>query len=274
MWQKIRRLGLEIYCFFTAPFVVRNCLGMVTLVSLLFFMTIWWLKCYTNHSESLQVPSYVGINIREAVRKAKTRDFNVAISDSIYMPGKAPGEVLSQNPKPESRVKEGRTIYFTVAKSNPDIVRLPDIAGNDDYDMYSRLCSRMGLKTRISSRVAAPKLEPNTILDVLYRGDTITRRLSAGFSVEMGATIDFVVSDQVTLNVSIPDCVCQTFDAAKFLLSSSNLNLGTVIKDASVTDPEAAYVWKQTPRYDPEGKMRVGEQLDLFLTQDKPASCR
>jgi UDP-N-acetylmuramate--alanine ligase len=273
MWQKLRRYALEIYAFLTAPLVVKNCLGMLAVITGLMLSTMWWLKCYTNHGESVEVPSYEGMSFREASRKARSRDFNVAISDSIYVPGKAPGEIISQNPKAQSRVKEGRTIYFTIAKNNPDIVKLPDLVGSDDYDLYSRKLSRLGLKPRIVARVADPRLEPNTIVSAIYRGDTITRNLRTGFSAEMGATIDFVVSEQVTMTVSIPDCVCQTLDAARFLIKTNNLSVGTIIANASVTDQESAYVWRQSPRFDPNGTMRVGEQVDLWLTQEKPATC-
>jgi beta-lactam-binding protein with PASTA domain len=274
MWEKIRRLGVEIYCFFTAPFVVKNCLGILTIGGGLFMMTFWWLKCYTNHGESIQVPNYIGMNLQEAARKALDRDFNVEVSDSIFIPGKAPGEITMQDPAPESRVKEGRTIYFTVTKNNPDIIKLPDLTGgSDDYDLYSKKCTRLGLKPRVLARVADPKLEPNTIVDVIYNGDTITHDIRYGFKVEMGATIDFIVSEQVTLTVTMPDCVCQTYDAAKFLITASNLSVGSVIKDATVTDEENAYVWRQNPKFTDGATMRVGEQIDLYLTQEAPEGC-
>ena len=71
IWLKIRRLGIELYCFLTAPFIVRNCLGLLVFFGGLFLLTFWWLKCYTNHGESLQVPSYVGMRLREAALKAR-----------------------------------------------------------------------------------------------------------------------------------------------------------------------------------------------------------
>jgi beta-lactam-binding protein with PASTA domain len=273
MWPKIRRIGVELYAFFTAPFVVKNCLGMLGLVFGFLMLTFWWLKCYTNHGDSVQVPNYVGMSFRDASKKARARDFSVAVSDSIYVPGKPPGEVISHNPPAESRVKEGRTIYFTVAKNNPDLIKLPDLAGGDDYDIYSRKLSRLGVKPRIAARVANPKLSPNTIVAIIYQGDTITSKVRYGYAVEMGSTVDFLVSEEVTLSVNMPDCVCQTYDAAKFLIQSSDLALGQVIKDATITNPETAYVWRQSPKYDPNAIMRKGEQIDLYITQEKPKNC-
>jgi len=40
-----------------------------------------------------------------------------------------------------------------------------------------------------------------------------------------------------------------------------------------VVDPETAYVRRQSPKYDPNGTMRKGEQIDLYITQDKPREC-
>lgn len=271
VWQRIRRFGFELYAFFTAPFVAKNLLGVIGMLTLFFLLTFWWLKCYTNHGESLQVPSYVGMSYREAARKAGARDFAVAVSDSLYVPGKPPGEVLSQNPRAESRVKEGRTIYFTVAKNNPDLIRLPDLSTGDDYDIYSRKLSRLGLKPRILARV--PDRFPNTIMTVLYRGDTITRKIARGFTVEMGGTVDFIVSEEVTLTVSIPNCRCQTLAAAKFLVRTSNLSIGSIIADGTITDEQNAYVYRQRPGFEPSGTMRVGEQIDLYITQERPKDC-
>ncbi len=237
-------------------------------------LTMWWLKCYTQHGESVQVPNFVGMGFREASHKARLRGFQIVVNDSIYVPEKPPGVVLMQNPKPQSRVKEGRTLYFTVTKRNPDIVRLPNLVGNDDYDLYSRKCQRLGLKPRVIARIANPKLTPNTIIDVLYRGDTITQAIRYGFEVEMGSEIDFVVSEQVAVVVEIPNCLCLTYDAARFLITSSNLNVGAVIKDATVVDEMSAYVWRQSPPYDPNGILRIGEQIDLYLTQELPAGCQ
>ena len=270
MWQRIRRFGVELYAFFTAPFVFKNCLGMFGVVAGFLMLTFWWLKCYTNHGDSMEVPSYVGMSFREAARKARSRDFGVAISDSLYVQGKPPGEIVAQDPKPKSRVKEGRTIYFTVTKNNPDIIKLPPFVTGEDYDLYSRKLSRLGLKPRIVARVPDPKAGANIILDVVYKGDTITRRIRNGLPVEMGSTIDFIVSEEVTLTVTIPDCVGQTLDAAKFLIQTNELHVGTIIPDGTVSkDDNDAMVYRQSPKYDPNGTMRKGEQIDLYITKRK-----
>jgi len=40
-----------------------------------------------------------------------------------------------------------------------------------------------------------------------------------------------------------------------------------------VTDELNAYVWKQVPAYSPNTTIRIGEQVDVYLTQKPPAGC-
>jgi hypothetical protein len=75
------------------------------------------------------------------------------------------------------------------------------------------------------------------------------------------------------VDVDIPDCVCQTLEAARFLLQTRNLNVGSILSNSSVTDRNTAYVWKQNPPYEPDAILRVGDQVDLWLTQELPANC-
>jgi beta-lactam-binding protein with PASTA domain len=273
MWQKIRHIGIEIYCFLTAPLVAKSCLGIFAAFCGFVLLTALWLKCYTNHNESMETPNYVGLSYAEARKKARNRDFNVEIADSIFQVNTVPGMVLSQNPEPGSRVKEGRTLYFTVSKNNPDLIKLPSLRSNDEYERYSKTLARLGLKPRIVGNTHNSKLEPNTIVAVIYKGDTVTHKLEIGVQVAMGEYIDFVVSEQLGLDVVVPDCVCKTYDAAKFLIISNNLTLGTTVKDATVTNIETAYVMRQTPSYAADTKIRVGEQIDLYLTQKPPSGC-
>ncbi len=273
MWQRIRQIGIEFYCFLTAPLVLKNCLGMTAFLATLFFLTFFWLKCFTRHGESMEVPNYQNLLFREAERKAEARGFRVAVSDSIFKVGAPAGMVLSQNPLPGQRVKEDRTLYFQIAKNNPDVVKLPSLAASDDYEVFARALQRLDLKPRVLARVADDKLEENTILQVLWKGDTVTGDLKKGIFVEKGSVIDLIVSQKEAIAVNVPDCVCQTFDGAKFILSASNLNLGTVVADQTVTDRESAYVWRQSPRFDPRGKMRAGQSVDIWLTQNRPKGC-
>lgn len=273
MWQRLRHLGIEIYCFLTAPLVVKNCLGMMGLVFGFFALTFWWLSCFTHHGERIEVSNYDKMSFRDAEKKADRNGFRVAVSDSVYRVGVPMGRVVQQSPAPGSRVKENRTIYLTVTKNNPDVVKMPDLSGTDDYEQYAKKLSRLDLRPRILARVANEKLEPNTILDVLVKGDTVTDRLRKDFYVDKGTVIDLIVSQKETTTIGIPDFVCHTLDEAKFLLTANNLSIGSVIAGTDVTDKSTAWVWRQSPRFDPKGIVRAGQPIDLYLVQNRPKGC-
>lgn len=265
--------------FLTTPFVVKNCLSMVILVVLCFFITFKWMKCYTRHGESLQVPDYKGMQVKDAIKKAKARNFNLVVSDSISRPDLPPLEIISQTPKALSRVKTDRTIYLLVAKAQLDTKRLPSLRGNYNYAQYSANLSQIGLKTKIKERQFDWKQAENTILYMYYDGEKITQDdIENGVDVEDGATIEFVVTEKDggggDTFVDMPELVCQTLDEARFQISNYNLNVGSIIEDATVTNQESAYVWKQIPAYVPGETIRVGSQIDLHLTQYRPDDCQ
>lgn len=272
--KKLKYFGKETFYFLTSPVFIKNFLGIITLLAVLLFISFWWMHCYTKHGSSLQVHDYTGMTLEEARKKAKEKSFDIVVNDSIYLPEKAPNTVLNQNPKPLSRVKENRKIYLSITKSNPDMVTLPDLlSGNDDYRNYKRKLERLRVRTDIVDRKFSSKLEANTILEVIYQGDTITDQLKEGVRVAMGTTVEFVVTEKSGGRVPIPDLLCKSYDAAQFLVGNYNLNLGSIIEDETVNNRYKAYIWKQVPPYKKGAKIRVGGQIDLYLTQYRPDDC-
>jgi eukaryotic-like serine/threonine-protein kinase len=269
-----RKAGIEIYNFVSSGIFLRNFGGIVGTITLFLILTFWWINCYTRHGESLLVEDYVGMDMDDAIAQAFDNSFEIVINDSTFIPGQDPGIILVQNPKPQSTVKKNRKVYVSVTKKVPEAIALPELrGGNDDYDNFSKKCERKYITTEVSKRVFSNKLEPNTILEVYYNGEKITDKLNGGFSIPKGSTIQCEVTQRGGGTVPIPELVCKKYDAATFLASNFNLSIGSVIADNTVTDQNAAYVWRQVPRYSPSGNMKVGGQIDIYLTQYKPRDC-
>lgn len=272
--DRIKRWGREVFLFLTSFIFLKNLVGALAFLGLLFFFTSWWMQCYTNHGESLQVHDYMGLELDDAIRKAKSRSFSIVVNDSIYLPGKAPNLVINQNPRPLSRVKEDRKIYLSITKSLADMVTLPNLFdGSDDYSSYQTKLRRLDVASKVVGRRYSSKLEENTILEVIYGKDTITDDLDSKYQVPKGAIVGFIVTEKGGGSVPIPNLICQKYDAARFVIGNYNLNIGSVIKDATVTSETTAYIYKQVPRYKASGSVRVGEQIDIYLTQRRPDNC-
>ena len=271
--NKLKAIGKEIYFFVTSQIFFKNFGGMVVLMSLLVFFTFWWMRCYTKHGESLQVHDYTSMSLEDAIEKAVSRSFEIVVNDSTYRRGMEPNTVLTQSPKPFSRVKENRKIYLTITKTIPDLVKLPDFRGNDDYSNYARKLERLEIDTKIKSRQFRSKLESNTILEVFYEEERITNKIAEGFEVKKGSTVEFIVSEKGGGTVPIPNLVCMKFTEAEFNVKGYDLSVGSIIPDATVTDESNAYVWKQTPKYSSSAMLKIGSQIDIYITQNIPENC-
>ncbi len=276
--NKLKAIGKEIYYFATSQIFIKNFGGVAVLLSLILFFTFWWMRCYTKHGESLQVHDYTSMNLEDAIEKASSRSFEIVVNDSTYRRGMEPDIVLTQSPKPFSRVKENRKIYLTITKTDPEPVKLPDPRGNDDFNNYSRKLDRLDLVAEIKSRQFRSKLEPNTILEVYYDGEKLydekrTNLIAEGFEIPKGSTIQFIVSERGGGTVPIPNLVCMKYTEAEFNIKGFDLSMGSVIPDATVTDQNSAYVWKQTPKYSSFSMLRIGSQIDIYITQNIPENC-
>jgi eukaryotic-like serine/threonine-protein kinase len=276
--NKLKAIGKEIYFFISSQIFLKNFGGAVLLLSLLLFFTFWWMRCYTKHGESLQVHDYTSLRLEDAIDKANSRSFEIVVNDSIYRHGMEPNVVLTQSPKPFTRVKENRKIYLTVTKFVPDPVKLPDPRGNDSYGNYSRRLERLDLIPNIKSRRFDSKTEPGTILEIIYEGEKVydvkrINKLTDGFNVPKGSTIEFIVSERGGGTVPIPNLVCMKFSEAEFIVKSNDLSIGSIIPDATVTDEANAYVWKQTPKFSRATMLKLGSQIDIYITQNIPENC-
>jgi len=83
-----------------------------------------WLKWYTHHGEELILPDYIDKPLVQAENDAADRNFEIVVTDSIFLVGRPGGIIYDQNPKPGSKVKRKRKIYTIVTKSGADMIKV------------------------------------------------------------------------------------------------------------------------------------------------------
>ncbi|HRJ14601.1 MAG TPA: PASTA domain-containing protein [Saprospiraceae bacterium] len=162
--------------FLRSGIFLRNLAALAAFAVLGIFLLQLVLRFYTRHNESVQVHDYVGMSLNEAIAKARSRNFRIVVTDSIFKVDARPNMVLEQSPAPLSRVKERRRIYLTVTKATPDMVALPDMVGSYNYDQYSRKLAWVNVRSKVRERKFDEKLEENTILHFFYEGKQYTER--------------------------------------------------------------------------------------------------
>ncbi len=271
--EKLGNTGREILLFFTSKIFLKNLAGMLGLIALLLLVSFFWMSSYTLHGESLQVPSFMNMNIDDAINQANNQNLKVVVNDSIWSADKPAGTVLEQSPKPLSKVKEKRTIYLTITKFQAEEKLLPTLAGNDNYNYYARRLKQLKVNLKVRSKQFSNKLEENTILYLYVDDKKISASdLKKGVKVPQGATVEAVVTTRGGARVSIPNLICKKYSEAEFIIGGSQLSI-SVIKDGTVKSLEDAYVWKQSPSPSNGKTLTVGSTIDVYVKKRPPADC-
>jgi len=274
--NKLKYWAKELWYFISSVLFLKNFAGMIGSLVILLLLTVWFLRCYTDHGDAIPVSDFVGMTYAEAMKVANKADLSLQIMDSVFIVNREPGMVLDQSPKPGLQVKEGRSIYLTITKFQPDMFPLPILAESSyDYNLYKKILKRKGITAEIKERVFDPRQAANSIVYLEYDGERIEDSdIKKGVEIPMGDTINFVITESVSRTVQIPSLICKTYDEAEFLISNSALSLGNVIEDGTVGSRADAYVWKQEPGYTPSTQINKGTSITVYLTGDLPNRCQ
>ncbi|MFK7982607.1 MAG: PASTA domain-containing protein [Saprospiraceae bacterium] len=271
--SRVKNIGRELLLFLTSKIFLKNLAGMIALVAGILALSFFWMSSYTHHGESLQVPSYLNMNIDEATQQAKQQNLKIVVNDSIWSADKPAGTILEQSPKPLSKVKEKRTIYLTITKFQAEEKLLPTLAGNDNYNYYARRLKQLKVNLKVKSKQFSNKLEENTILYLYVNDKKVTARdLKGGIKVPQGAMVEAVVTTRGGGRVSVPNIVCKKYTEAAFIIEGSQLNV-SVVPDGTVKSLDNAYVWKQIPEYSSGKTLSVGSTIEVRVTKRPPAEC-
>ncbi len=243
-----------------------NLLIAVVVLLVVIQSTMFYLKAYTNHGETVTVPDLRGMTLEEANILLQTNKLSYFVMDSSYVVGKPASSVLDQDPPPDSKVKENRKIYVTINSVLPPKVKMPDLV-DKHLRVVSPILESQGL--RLGELTYRAALGLNVVLEQQYRGNNI----KAGALVPKGSKINLVLGNGLgETSVEVPNLIGLTLSEAKWALMSKNLNLGYVEWDETVRDSTTAVIFKQLPDYDysqPE-MLNYGEAVDVYLTKTLP----
>jgi len=243
---------------FTFSKFLKNVLIMagIGIVFVLFFFYIY-LPSSTNHNETITVPELIGLTYEDLDEFVIKRDLRYEIvEDSGYSESAAPLSILSQNPKPGSKVKMNRKIYIALNAKVPPKVKMPNLI-NTDVQNAEDILNTNGLK--LGSLTYEPNLANNAVLAQTINGKPI----DAGTSIFKGSSIDLVIGDgEGVQRFLTPDFIGKTLDDVKFQINASKLKLDVInfIKVDSVAENT---IYKQLP---PAGSMiRSGSLIEIWV---------
>jgi D-alanine-D-alanine ligase len=266
----------NIFQYLKSKIFLKQILFLGGAVFLLLFLIQLWLRFYTNHGQKLELPKFVGMDLASASELADDKSFELVVIDSIFIVGKKGGLITDQNPKSGSLVKENRKIYITITKYNTETIKvadLPTLYGNA-FDQKKTELKYREIECVIKDYAYDPG-EPNHILEVYYKGELIISKdgRKEDVVIDKGGILECIVSRKDGGDVTIPDLRCMEVEEAKFLLESSKLELGDILKRGNAEPDATLYVIAQSPPYDGISNVKMGDKISITVAPTKPMDC-
>jgi eukaryotic-like serine/threonine-protein kinase len=222
----------------------------------------FWMGYATEHGTVIEVPSYLGISVKDLEAFSDTIPLQYVVNDSIYSDDYPKGTVADQDPAPGTGAKRGRKIYLTVNAVMPQQVKMPDLR-DLSFRQAKAVLETVGL--RLGDISYRPDIAKNAVLDQMVG----SRAIAPGKLLFKGTRVNLVLGDGLSnVEMAMPYLLYHRLDSVTDYLRSMSLNIGLVVIDTPVTDSTRLRVYRQIPAYEPGRTIRGGDSFDLFLRQD------
>ena len=186
-FAKIRPMNFFRFLFST-PIIKQLCLAIVACI-IFSFLTLKWLKSYTNHGTFVEVPNLVGLSLDDAETTLQNFDLRTQVQDSSnYNPKYPSGAVVEQEPLAGAQVKENRKIYLILNPSDYRKVIIPDVIRSTLRQTRPTL---EALGFRIGKLIYVDDLGRDEVLELRFRG----QKINAGDMIKKTSAIDLVLGN-------------------------------------------------------------------------------
>ncbi len=226
----------------------------------------------TDHANYERVPTVMGQNIDAAKIILQSKGFKVEVADSVYDNSIGALSVVRQSPDVDALVKSGRTIFLTINRAAAPQVEMPNLVG---FSIRSAQMYLANLGLRIGDTSYRPDIARNAVLQQLFNHEII----KPGTKIPSGSSIALVLGSGVgTGEIFVPDLIGLTFAQAKNQIVLMNLNVGSIVLTAPITDSANAFVVKQSPELFSKSedgqrinnKIKPGQVIDIYLSNIAP----
>lgn len=234
---------------------------MALLIVVTFEFTFSRLDKFTRHGEEFPVPDMVGMNYDEAV-ETYNNDFTFLLLDSIYVKDFPEGAVYQQNPKPGSKVKQGRNIYIIRTSTAPEIVAMPNLRN---------LSLRQAM---VSLNLAGLKIDRLEFIDYFARNAVVEQKIKGAVvepkqDVVKGTAVTLVVGyGNGDIKTNLPDLIGVNIEDVKNQINGASLNIGSEIF-IDDDDAENLYVSRMEPEYSQEKMVPLGSTVNVWYRSIK-----
>ncbi|MDR0368724.1 MAG: PASTA domain-containing protein [Bacteroidales bacterium] len=165
---------------------------MLSISLLVVFLIGISLKAVTKHGQEYLLPDFTGMDseqLHRFVRDSNLYEFEIVIVDSVFVPDKKGGTVLTQDPVAGSKVKKGRKVYLSVVAMSMPKIEMPNLV-----DLSLRQAENM-LQTndlQLGQVIYKASKYPNAVLEQRYKG----RIIEPGVMIPYQSKITLIVGKE------------------------------------------------------------------------------
>lgn len=165
-------------------------LAVVAIIVLVIIIT-QWLRITTNHGEFIVVPDLTHKSLREAKTIVDNADLRIEVTDSAdYDPDTMRFAILTQEPKPGSKVKQDRKIMVKINPSGYRKITIPQLKQLTRRNAEAML-KAVGLKP--GKTIYVDDIGKDIVLNAMFKRDT----LRSGDQLPKTSVVDLICGNGV-----------------------------------------------------------------------------
>tara|TARA_B100001741_G_scaffold111793_1_gene91839 strand:- start:3881 stop:4636 length:756 start_codon:yes stop_codon:yes gene_type:complete len=173
---------------------------------------------YTRQNQNKVMMDVINRNLNDAIKLLKSENYRYEVSDTLYTNKFSLGTIIDQYPKPNSRVKSGRTVRLKITHPEKSVA-IPNLIGQSRRSAELEL-NQMGLLIDTVYTEYNPEY-PNGTIAWQYP--------KAGDRRKKGMGIQITVSKGMPPNFfQVPNLIGLSINQAKDLIFKSRLKVGKI----------------------------------------------
>jgi len=196
--------------------IILSIIGMIVIFSIVAEYLV--MPAYTRQNQNRIMIDVQNRNLDDALKILKSENYRYEVSDTLYTNKFELGTIVDQYPKPNTRVKSGRTVRLKIAQPEKSVA-IPNLIGQSRRSAELEL-NQMGLLIDTVYTEYNPEY-PNGTIAWQYP--------KAGDRRKKGMGIQITVSKGMPPNFfQVPNLIGLSINQAKDLIFKSRLKVGKI----------------------------------------------
>jgi len=208
----------------------------------------------TIHGRQQKMPNLVGVALDSAKRTAGWAGMDLVVQDKIFSTQYAEGQIVSQIPPPNTRIKAGQRAHVLVSLGPPQ-VQIPNLVGSS-YRAARIMVLQRGLTIGNLTTVAWPQSEVDQVVAQDPPPASEAHSLAMNFLVSLG--------ERPVEAVLCPSFIGRSLPEVRRVLEKAGFKVGAVTTIPAVAATRNT-ILSQSPN--PGSKINPGTEFDFQVTQ-------